>query len=192
MKPGRVLTIAEEIFPLLFYFSRIRTQKEKVNNVAIGESLDLGEEEIKERLKQEHDRAKAMDEKTFKMTLALSLGLTVLGSTISVLAEGTEPGRVRFLITLLGALAVFYSFLGGLVALGALKTLPSYGYGTDFMIQFKADRKVGMSALAAQEAMNIIRHLRNETAYQCLRNGFVCLFGATILCALVQAVDALF
>jgi len=70
---------------------------------------------------------------------------------------------------------ILYTIIGGIIALGALKTLPTYGYGTNFIIKSKDDVNVKIAALAAQEKVNTARHLRNEAAYQCLRNGFIIL-----------------
>jgi hypothetical protein len=76
--------------------------------------------------------------------------------------------------------------MAGITALGAIKTLTTYGYGTDHLLNQK---KIGDSYLAealyAQERMNIIRHLRNESAYQSLRNGFLMLFIALGLSVVV-------
>jgi hypothetical protein len=71
--------------------------------------------------------------------------------------------------------------LAGITALGALKTLPVYGYGTQHALsQEKGGVTYLSQALYAQENINLVRHLRNETAYQSLRNGFLVLLIALI------------
>ena len=73
-------------------------------------------------------------------------------------------------------LGLFYLLVASYMALGALRTLPKYGYGTEFILKKSQgstqEVEILADALARQECMNIIRHLRNETAYQALRNGF--------------------
>ena len=130
-----------------------------------------------------------MDDKTFKMTLALTFGLTVLGSTTSFLLKEIPFTNLWILIAVLISSSIFYTMAAGFIALGALKTLPSYGYGTDFLLRARDDRSVLVYALAAQEKVNLIRHLRNECAYQSLRNGFVCLFLALGLFAGALAIN---
>ena len=81
-------------------------------------------------------------------------------------------------------LGLFYVLAAGFVALGALRTLPSYGYGTQFMLQQQGNTQTILAdALARQETMNIIRHLGNETAYQALRNGLLLLFVGILIFA---------
>ncbi|MGB4782849.1 hypothetical protein, partial [Candidatus Methylomirabilis sp.] len=117
----------------------------------------LSDEELMQRLSEERDRAKAMDEKTFKMTLALTVALTVLGSTATSMVQGVPFERMRPLVALLAWLAILYSLAGGFVALGALRTLPSFGYGTEFLTRAKRDRAIVAESLVAQELMNIVR-----------------------------------
>jgi len=54
--------------------------------------------------------------------------------------------------------------------------LAVYGYGTQHALRQKSGGVLYLSqALYAQEKMNVVRHLRNEAAYQSLRNGFLVL-----------------
>lgn len=89
--------------------------------------------------------------------------------------------ELRIVIAIFSALSIFYSMSAGFTAIGALKTLPTYGYGTDFIIKGKNDISVLVHALASQEKMNIIRHLRNESSYQSLRNSMASLFMALLI-----------
>jgi hypothetical protein len=174
--------LLEELFPFLFYWARRHSQFKRI------ESLDLDpiagpyesyygmtREVLEDRIAEERERARSMDEKTFKMTLSLSIGLTILGSTVSMLVGKSPIPFFRTIIAATASLSIFYTLAGGFLALGALKTLPSYGYGTDFLIRAQREKKIVVQALGCQEKMNLIRHLRNESAYQCLRNGFILL-----------------
>jgi len=149
----------------------------------------LAAETLKERIAEERERARSMDEKTFKMTLSLSIGLTILGTTISFLVGKSPIPIFRTIIAVTASLSIFYTLAGGFLALGALKTLPSYGYGTEFLIQAERGKRIAVGALASQEKMNLIRHLRNESAYQCLRNGFILLLISALLFAVSFAIS---
>ncbi len=72
--------------------------------------------------------------------------------------------------------------IAGIISLGALKTVPKYGYGTQYEIQ-KEEKGANYlaNALILQEDINIVRHLRNEAAYQCIRNGLFLLLTALII-----------
>ena len=183
--------IGEEILPFFFFYFRKRKQIKLVSteNFGCGSGSyevyhQLSENELESRISQEHERAKSMDDKTFKMTLAISFGLTVLGSTANLLLKEIPVTEYRIIVAVFASLSIFYSMAAGFTAIGALKTLPTFGYGTDFAINGKKNKSVLVHALAAQEKMNIIRHLRNESSYQSLRNSMILLFLALTIFAL--------
>ena len=76
---------------------------------------------------------------------------------------------------------MIFAIIGAILALGALKTLPLYGYGTEFRLKVLDDDGARVTALAAQEKINFVRYMRNETAYECLRNGLIILLLSVIL-----------
>lgn len=180
----------EEIFPFPFYWVRRRRHLDRISSDDFGNGQTafssyhkLSKEELFGQIKEERERAKSMDDKTFKMTLALTFAMTVLGSTTSLLIGNVPFQIMRTLVASLAALTIFYSLTAGFIALGAIRTMPSYGYGTNFLVNAKRNKSAIVTALASQEAMNIIRHLRNECAYQALRNSFIFLFLALSLFA---------
>ena len=186
----RISRIAEELFPIPHYLVRSRRKKRLCDSRDILCEPEFANYEtlftwqLQHRLKDEHQRASAMDEKTFKLTLSLSIGLTVLGSIAAFLTKAVSSATIQTISTILICFGVLYVLLAGFVALGALRTLPSFGYGTQFLLRQKKDeQKVLADALARQETMNIIRHLRNETAYQTLRNGLWLLFVGIVIFA---------
>jgi hypothetical protein len=178
----------EELFPFVFFLWHARRISKKASNSQIGavggkyhRYHALTSKILSERLNEEHKRAIAIDEKTVKLTFSISVALTILGATGGYLSKALQSGVLKLLVSGTAGLAIFYTLAGGLLALGALKTLPTYGFGTDYFLQ-KRNRKVSeVSALAAQETVNIVRHLRNESAYQCLRNGFFVLIVSTMI-----------
>ena len=186
----RASVFFEEIFPFLFFYFRKRKLTTEVTNETFAAEnsiykpyYQLAEEDLKLRIMQEHDRSKSMDDKTFRMTLAISFGLTILGSTASLLVKGMPNPELKATVAIFAGLSIFYSMTAGFTAIGALKTLPTYGYGTDFIINAKDDISTLVKALVAQEKINIIRHLRNESAYQSLRNSMALLFFALMIFA---------
>lgn len=186
--------IAEELFPFAHYFVRKkrlgrRSESEDIlNEQQFAGYSALSAQQLTQRLDEERQRASAMDEKTFKLTLSLSVGLTVLGSTAAFLVKAVSSAAVQTTLTVIIGLGLFYVLAAGFVALGALRTFPSYGYGTQFLLQQQGNaQNVLADALARQETMNNIRHLRNETAYQALRNGLFLLFVGILIFAAMLA-----
>ena len=185
MSVSRVL---EELFPLVHYLLRTRRLRRRSESCRILDEqsfaryTDLSVEDLTDRLAGERTRAQVMDEKTFKLTLALSIGFAFVGLASTPTAMSLANEIVRMVVVASTGIGLGFVLLAGFVALGALRTLPSYGYGTAFLLESRQpkDRYVAAlaTALARQETMNAIRHLRNETAYQCLRNGFVFFFVA--------------
>lgn len=180
--------LLEELFPFVYYLPRSRRQRRRCDSEDIlGESAfanyeQLATEQLTLRLEEERERASNMDEKTFKLTLSLSVGLTVLGSIATFLVKAISFVTVQIVLTIIIGLGLFYILAAGVIALGALRTLPSYGYGTQFLMQKQQGnkQKVLAEALAKQETMNMVRHLRNETSYQALRNGLWLLFAGAM------------
>jgi len=180
----------EEILPFAFFYFRVKRILDKAADPDIGNKdgeygkyHQLDTESLCERLKEEHERGKSIDEKTVKFTVSISIALTIFGSIGGYFSKALENGALKLLVSSASGFSVLYTIIGGILALGALKTLPTYGYGTDFVIKAKNDNKIGVSALAAQEKVNTARHLRNEAAYQCLRNGFIIILIPVVLFA---------
>lgn len=139
-------------------------------------------EKLKERLVEERERASSMDEKTFKLTLSLSIALAILGSTSITLTKFILHPYANKLFIILISISIFFFTISGFIAINSVKTLPMYGRGTE-MILTGSDKSQKYLAeyLAKNEEINQIRHLRNESAYQSLRNGFILFIGAIIL-----------
>lgn len=174
----------EEILPFFpFLVSRKKIQKLIGDDAELTKRAKLYEQLesncLDDRIKEEHERGIKIDDKTFKFTLGLSISLTVLAAASGSLAKYLPGSSFSEFISIVCGVSALYMLAAGITALGALKTLPTYGYGTEHIINQKMDGVSYLSqALFAQERMNIIRHLRNEAAYQSLRNGFLLLFFA--------------
>ena len=193
--------ITEEIFPFAHYLKRKNRLRRRSNSNGIlnCQGFDthstLPEEQLKDRLKEEHQRAQVMDEKTFKLTLSLSVGLTVVGSMAVPLIKAVSCAVVQIILAISIGASLFYVLAAGLVALGALRTSPSYGYGTQSLLELQQQENSQTylaEILARQETMNTIRHLRNETAYQALRNGLWLLFTGILIFLTALAYQSLY
>jgi hypothetical protein len=188
----------EELFPFPRYLAHKRRQRRRcecteiLNDAAFAGYDTLSPAQLTDRLREEHERAATMDDKTFKLTLSLSVGLTVLGSTASFLVKVISSATLQTILTITVMLGIFYVLAAGFVALGALRTAPLYGYGTQLLLQQQGNtQKVLADALARQEIINNIRHLRNEAAYQSLRNGLLLLFAGFLAFAVTLAYQSL-
>lgn len=177
-----IYRIFEEVFPV---FPFLKNKNSILNKVSNGNEIasqseryeELGSDSLNIRIKEEHERAIKIDEKTFKFTLGLSISLTVLAAASGSFVKFLPNSPFAIYISIICGISSLYMLAAGITALGAIKTLATYGYGTDHLLNQK---KIGDSYLAealySQERMNIIRQLRNESAYQSLRNGFLMLF----------------
>jgi hypothetical protein len=91
----------EELVPIIFLYTRDRRLKKRetdptiLNNPSFVGYGGLTVEQADERLKEERTRAAALDEKTFKLTLSLAIGLTVVGTAITALIEKVPGWRTR-------------------------------------------------------------------------------------------------
>ncbi|HXW24964.1 MAG TPA: hypothetical protein VEK73_09470 [Xanthobacteraceae bacterium] len=169
----------EQIFPFIRYvIVRRRKLKEAmactIANVGVGYESD-SEEELRGLLNDERTRAAALDEKTFKMTLSLTFGLTVLGTLSPLLLDHINSRCLRLMCGVMIIVAVAYALAGGFVALGAMRTLPMYvaRLGSIPKDQIEARRSKVAEYLHRNELISIVRQLRNETSYLSLRNGFI-------------------
>ncbi len=174
--------VIEEIFPIPYYLVRKCRLYNKANSenlfekqASYAEYLSLEDESLKNRLQEERERAIFLDEKTFKMTLSLSVGLTVLGAVTAILMKTLPENMWQLGLMVTVGIGILYILSAGLVAVSSLRTYPSYGYGTQILLISDQEerRKTLAVSLARQEIMNNIRHVRNEAVYQALRNGLL-------------------
>lgn len=143
------------------------------------------------RLKEEYSRSKNIDDKTSKFNLGLSVCLTIIGVAATAIAKLLPDHELKPLIIVFLSIASLYMLIGGLVSLSAFKLMPTYGYGSKFEYLKSGNERVEIiKALIGQENINLIRQVRNEVAYQCLRNGFVMLFLALAVIGYISVISA--
>lgn len=193
-----VSRVGEEIAPVFFFFFRARRLLHRAEALDILKTSQnyvdyatLTEEQLSGRLIEERQRGASLDEKTFKLTLSLAIGLTVLGTGATALVRELPPAAERLVVATGLAASIGYILGGGFLALGAMRSLRSYGYGTAMLLVADEERRNALAeALARQEIVNTVRSLRNEASYQMLRNGFVILMTTLVIFACLLAFNA--
>ncbi len=175
-----MIRVIEELLPFVTYLAkrgRLCREAYALDNAeeAFADFKELDIDTARCRLKEEHNRARILDEKTGKFALAVSVGLSILGGTAAAFSKLYAQGTLQVLITVFSGASVLYMLFGGLSSLGAFTTLPRFGYGTTFILESRTNKTRYINALAAQEKINLVRQTRNEAAFQCLRNGLLLL-----------------
>ena len=168
----------QEILPFITFVQNRSVMLKRVESGTILQRVEyrdyatLPVGDLKVRLREEFDRAARLDDKTFKLTLSWTIAVAVIGIAIPLYSNAPYPGLYSA-VTMVGVIALVYLFIGAVVALGGVRTMNTYGYGTQVLLgKGRENYLVHLASdLACQETMNLIRHGRNECSYQCLRNG---------------------
>lgn len=191
-----IVRCAEELCPFPFCYANIRKSlllcdaHDLLGREPYEDYPSLPTESLAKRLKEEHLRATSLDEKTSKLTLSLSIALTALGLAVAFFRTSVSSEIMQGMLLSLIGRSVFYALGAGCVALGAFRTMRTYGYGTQFLLVQQSDPQAVLALnLARQEIMNTVRHIRNETAFQALRNGLLllCVCVGVLMVALTWA-----
>jgi hypothetical protein len=130
---------------------------------------------LNETLDSSQKDALSLDDKTFKFTLSLALALTFLGTYVTTLIEKITNPFWAVCLTVSVGLSIFYILFGGFIAFGSMRTQKTYGKRRDAKTDTIDSLK---DALRRQEKSYNRRHVRNEAAYQSLRNGFLLLISS--------------
>ncbi len=183
---GKLISrIAEEIAPMLFYLARARRVLKRAyaaqEPIETESYLGLDNDEIKSLFDQDRARAVALDEKTFKFSLALTAAFVILGTLSPLLLDRFTSQPLKALCASLIALTVVYAISSGFVALGSMRAQRVYGIGPlgNLKEATGARRRELAVSLGRNQVVGYARQLRNETSYQLLRNGLICLSAAT-------------
>lgn len=187
--------VFEEALPFVFYCINSRKLRESADYLARhgsseleAEYLQLDNDQLSDRLKEEHARGVSIDEKTAKLTLTFSMAIALISSVGSYFVDSLEGSVALSGTVSIANVAAIYALMSGLISVRALTTLPTYGYGTTFSAK-AVDKLVVARSLMAQEKVNALRHVRNEAAYQCLRNSLCCLVLAVALLCVEPWID---
>lgn len=182
---GYIANIVEEIVPfasLSINLSKVMSNFDDDRNkqfASYDKFLSLPLERLTEYMKWEQDRAKMIDEKSNRMTTFVAVSFTVIGLVSGFLPKEVEATGLDVLVKLALFIASTYLLIGGLISLSNARTQPLYGVGLRFISNLKSSKfkkKEIMSAIAHQVMVNNKRGLRNEAAYQSIRNGIFAFF----------------
>jgi hypothetical protein len=175
--------VIEEFLPFFVYIRRSAKKKRLEEILPADDATLLGYgrlnvDDLRKRLEERHKDAAFLDEKTFKMTLALALALTFLGTSVTALVKeiGSPVGKLA--VASLVSASILYILFGGIIALGAMKSQKTYGKATTAGTETPGELA---EALRKQELSNVRRHLRNEASFQSLRNGLCLLIVAIVV-----------
>lgn len=181
-------------FPFIYLYGLEKRKLADADNhhsVGLAFFYELDKEIVENRLKEEHSRSKHIDDKTSKFNLGLSLCLTIIGVAATTIANLLPDHELKPLIIAFLSISSLYMLIGGLVSLSAFKLMPTYGYGSRFeYLRSSNERIETIKALIGQENVNLIKQVRNEVAYQCLRNGFIMLFLALAIISYTSVLSA--
>lgn len=182
--------VAEELFP--FFICRMRSARlqrkifadDLVNSTSRYITwIGLSCETLDKLLEREQQRAKAIEDKTAKLTAIFAVALTI-GTTFSATLAANFGGALKTWWGLALVLACLYIFLGGWISLDGMANRAIFGYGPDWELavkKSKAPKALRVDALARWEVSNTRLALLNTAAIQCVRNGFLLFFIGTML-----------
>ncbi|MCY4233681.1 MAG: hypothetical protein OXE59_08095 [Bacteroidetes bacterium] len=184
---SKIFHVVEIIIPAIPHH-RIRRNKLRLledegilDREEYAQFINISSEDLQTRLNQENKRATAINEKTYKMGLSLSIALTIIGYASTALPEQMPDPFAKACFSGLIISGVVYFMVAGIVALKSIRTEPIYGATTQIVLLQGVEKQQCLAkCLAQSEEMNIIRHIRNELVYQCLRLGYY-----LFLCAIV-------
>lgn len=186
--------IIQEVFPFWDHVTIDRDLKQKIDSSdrlrGEEEYSTLDEEKLEKCLEDEHQRASAIEEKTFKLFLSFSFIVTILTSALALLQKNVIDlgGTIQEILNGIIVICLLYVCFASFFALRAIRTQTIYGYGASFLVKRQSKGKqILAGALVRQELMNLRIRNNNEVAFMALRNVFILVFigslilGATLL-----------
>lgn len=196
------LNVVQQVLPFLEYWRAKRKLDERRESDSIlqrdeySEYAQLPPDELDGRLREEHERSERLDDKTFRLSFAITFGLAIFGVGSGLTIGdglGLESPTLWVLVSLVAGAAIYF-WSAALLAAGALESVSMHGVGTRrrLLARTQAPRTLAFyyaRELARQELVNLNRHNRNNATYMSLRNGMLLLL-AIGLVALIEFVRA--
>lgn len=162
--------------------SRLESSDEILKEPDYSRFIELDTDKLYRRLDDEDQRASAINEKTYKMALTLSVAITIIGFSLTEISDKIQYSVVGYIFFGLIVFGIIYSLISAGIALGALRTEPYYGNTTQLLLKEDAERQeILADCLARTEVRNLRRQHRNEVTYIGLRNGNILLLTALVL-----------
>lgn len=175
---------------------KLLDQQMKTVDDANSAYISLGAEMLDQRLNEEHERAREMDDKTSKLTTSPSAALALLGFAVPVALREISTLEVDITIAVLSVLLAAFLLDTLYLVLGAVRTVERFGYGSTNLLQLQdmteEEALVRKAAnLRLQEIANLRRHNRNAASFSTLQNAFmlaVAVLAVALIALLVETV----
>ncbi|MDE2967692.1 MAG: hypothetical protein OXS30_09465 [Chloroflexota bacterium] len=138
------------------------------------------------RLREEHEHAEKLDEKTIRLLAVPTLGLALLAVAGPLFVGDLNPQWLRYTVVGFGTLAGAYLLDAAYLALNSMRVQTLFGFGSQFLLDLQDAesslwlRRYLAKDLWSQEQMNHRRSIRNEAVYMTLRNGFLAISIAAV------------
>ena len=137
----------------------------------------LDTDQLTKYLETEWTRAKELDEKLTKLTVALSVAVTVGGVASKTIFDGLAATPAKTVIAVLLFVSMSMFLCGALIGFSGLRPKPRYGYGAGYLrIIARGGNEAAdeiRKAASGFQIMNIIRSNEASTAIKLIRNGVV-------------------
>lgn len=179
----------KQIFPFVGYLrarSKIVRALEDMENQAEGKSLDLiksyaeaDPETLGKWLDDEHKRAAAIDDKTFKFASSIATALTLSSAAVTLVTQLTPNVWFKALILIPSVLSIMFAVIAAFFGFAAAGNSKTYGIGPGAKIGWvriadEKQRSLSIAhALACQEKVYLLKVARNQAAFMCLRNSLI-------------------
>lgn len=198
--PAKTLwrNVMQQVLPFLEYWRVKRRLDERRASASIlerdeySEYAQLSPDELDGRLSEEHERTEKLEDKTFRLSFAITFGLAIfgVGSGLTIGDGLGIDGPTLWVLVSLVVGAAIYFWSAALLAAGALESVSMYGIGTYRLLLAKDKTEHELAViyakeLASQELVNLNRHNRNNATYMSLRNGMLLLLAIGLL-ALIE------
>lgn len=194
--------VIELIVPWIVYHKALRVLEEKIDNAdQIGNAKHSVYSEypvmkLRNVLKEEHDRASRLEQKTYQMIFIISIAVATLsvGGSLVVGAVYSLPAQIA--IGAIVVVSIIYFLIAGMHVAQSLQAVRTYGLGMQVEIdlsRLNAFQQTSYLAglLLRQELMNNIRSNQNAIVYICVRNGLFLLLISILVSAVVLLVEAI-
>lgn len=196
------LNVVQQVLPFLEYWRvKRRLDKRRASDSILerdeySEYAQLSPDELDGRLREEHERSEKLEDKTFRLSFAITFGLAIFGVGSGLTIGdglGLESPTLWVLVSLVAGAAIYF-WSATLLAAGAAESVSMYGVGTQRRLLARTLAPHALAfyyagELARQELVNLNRHNRNNATYMSLRNGLLLLLGIGVI-ALIEFVRA--
>lgn len=173
-----------EAFTMPFVNRKLEKKLDNIESHVSADIKSLSDEDIKRFLDAEWVRAKELDEKLTKLTVSLSVALTIGGLVAKTIVDGLAISPIKIVVLILLALSMVSFLYGAVIGFRGLKPKRRFGYGASFMASAAREgddgRKSFNFAVAGFEVVNMVRANEASASVDHIRNGII-LFAISVI-----------